>query len=1065
MTASEESLRLEGNKLFKRKDYLSAMTKYCLCLKQNPDNIKALANRALVLMKMERFEKAVADCDAVLRLQPDHTKALFRKARACRRIGRYEDAEKAFIACIASSDGSSASKQTAEKEFQSFLRWRSREVSPGDEEKKTSSTSRRMRMNSVGETKENGRKETFTKKARKPVRDTLVVKTKFARSKSPSLHPAVEAARVAHLQIEKETEVKLENEGKHKNMPSAEHQRFSMKRALSQQKGNEQLFAIHMDWWLQWCAYTNYNSDKNFISSRAPPRGIDNSKIANFESREKNSSGKKSAFFLRSDCIEDRDYKVVTETAWDMLNDWYPGGVGPSVKIEIDVAKKKIVSNSNSGDKNSLVQCDLKKSKGSNSELIRCSACGRFNALNRCSRCKVLRYCGKSCQLSHWEFHKNYCKKVQLNTNDEENVEENATKEMQREYRGRVGLRNLGNTCFMNSTLQCLSHTYGLTEFFLSNQYLNDLNDDKKQNLNGTAGMLALQYGQLLKRMWFGSSYSSSAAATAIAPHRLKMAIAKFAPMFSGYSQHDSHELLIFLIDGLHEDLNRVRNKEYVELRDDEGRPDHVVAAESRANHCRRNSSKVDDLFLSFAKSTLVCPDCNRVSITFDPQSYISLQLASASANRGRVLYVFVQKRDGSDPVRYGIRVPKQSGTSVRLLQDKIAEYSHLCLDEFYLADVFEGKIYQEFTEKQSVDEIQKDDRIVAYELVPENSFYLFVRHAIETNQSDEYKHWGADPLLLSFNSSTSEIEIRQEILKYISKKMFFKNLSSSEDRKHDDSDDNDDEDLLHLQLHVGCRSTGKISRIIDTFGESDEEGSALERLKNVKFTRFKNQNDKFFNLDLLWSNEMIQKLDKDRLKSYIDDSSVEKERKRSEELQKERRKGLELSSLLRLYSEKEKLDTQNLWYCNCCKDHVPASKQLQLWSLPKVLVIQLKRFQFINALRSKKIDTFVDFPLSNLDMKAFMLPQSPCNESTIYDLYAVSNHFGRIGFGHYTAFARRILDGERVRQFMPWYNFDDSSVTRVESEDEIITPAAYILFYQQRPKNITKVEFTKSKE
>lgn len=54
--------------------------------------------------------------------------------------------------------------------------------------------------------------------------------------------------------------------------------------------------------------------------------------------------------------------------------------------------------------------------------------------------------------------------------------------------------------------------------------------------------------------------------------------VGHFASQFLGYQQHDSQELLSFLLDGLHEDLNRVKNKEYIELRDAEGRPDQVTS-------------------------------------------------------------------------------------------------------------------------------------------------------------------------------------------------------------------------------------------------------------------------------------------------------------------------------------------------------------------------------------------------------------------------------------------------------------------------------------------------------
>lgn len=60
----------------------------------------------------------------------------------------------------------------------------------------------------------------------------------------------------------------------------------------------------------------------------------------------------------------------------------------------------------------------------------------------------------------------------------------------------------------------------------------------------------------------------------------LQWTIGKYAPRFNGFQQHDSQELLAFLLDGLHEDLNRVHNKPYVELKDSDGREDEIVAKE-----------------------------------------------------------------------------------------------------------------------------------------------------------------------------------------------------------------------------------------------------------------------------------------------------------------------------------------------------------------------------------------------------------------------------------------------------------------------------------------------------
>jgi ubiquitin C-terminal hydrolase len=52
--------------------------------------------------------------------------------------------------------------------------------------------------------------------------------------------------------------------------------------------------------------------------------------------------------------------------------------------------------------------------------------------------------------------------------------------------------------------------------------------------------------------------------------------VASKASQFTGYAQHDAQEFMAFLLDGLHEDLNRIQNKPYTETVDSDGRPDEV---------------------------------------------------------------------------------------------------------------------------------------------------------------------------------------------------------------------------------------------------------------------------------------------------------------------------------------------------------------------------------------------------------------------------------------------------------------------------------------------------------
>lgn len=72
-------------------------------------------------------------------------------------------------------------------------------------------------------------------------------------------------------------------------------------------------------------------------------------------------------------------------------------------------------------------------------------------------------------------------------------------------------------------------------------------------------------------------------------------------------------------------------------------------------------------------------------------------------------------------------------------------------------------------------------------------------------------------------------------------------------------------------------------------------------------------------------------------------------------------------------------MDEENKWYCNKCKDFVQATKSLEIYRLPKILVISLKRFKTSRSrygygMGGQKIDTFVEFPLEGLDLKPFVL-------------------------------------------------------------------------------------------
>lgn len=146
------------------------------------------------------------------------------------------------------------------------------------------------------------------------------------------------------------------------------------------------------------------------------------------------------------------------------------------------------------------------------------------------------------------------------------------------------------------------------------------------------------------------------------------------------------------------------------------------------------------------------------------------------------------------------------------------------------------------------------------------------------------------------------------------------------------------------------------------------------------------------------------------------------------------------LADCIQQFTTTERLGADDPWYCPRCKKHQQATKKFDLWSLPNVLVIQLKRFSYSRFWRDK-LDTLVDFPTNGLDMGRYII--SPDKNNHLYDLVAVANHYGGLGGGHYTAYGKNRETGN-------WHYFDDSTVT-LASEDNVISKAAYVLFYQKR--------------
>lgn len=330
-----------------------------------------------------------------------------------------------------------------------------------------------------------------------------------------------------------------------------------------------------------------------------------------------------------------------------------------------------------------------------------------------------------------------------------------------------TGLRNLGNTCYMNSILQCLCNAPHLAEYFNRNLYQDDIN---RSNFLGHKGEVAEEFGVIMKALWTGQ-YKY------ISPKDFKITIGKINDQFAGYSQQDSQELLLFLMDGLHEDLNKADNRKRYKEENNDHLDDLRAAELAWQKHKQLNESIIVALFQGQFKSTVQCLTCHKKSRTFEAFMYLSLPLASTS-----------------------------------------------------------------------------------------------------------------------------------------------------------------------------------------------------------KCT---------------------------------------------------------LQECLRLFSKEEKLTDNNRFYCSHCKTRRDSLKKIEIWKLPPVLLVHLKRFSYDGRWK-QKLQTSVDFPLETLDLSQYVI--GPKNNLKRYNLFSVSNHYGGLDGGHYTAYCK---NASKQR----WFKFDDHEVSEISSSS-VKSSAAYILFY-----------------